>query len=553
MFFSRKIIHRRQVSFHTNNINITMASDLCIVCIEQITQSENDIFSCKICHKIAHLSCLSSTNANYKKAHKKAIDSVSNVSWLCDRCSDFCENGLAAKFRECVAAIQSFAQFKEMFELFLTPADKKNSTDANISTVFTQPLHINIDDVSDMTDDRRGDASKYGHLQNMGDSGNSGTPTSSTQFNQINSPVNIGASAQLPNGSELMDVNDNDGVISPETSDSPVALSNLLAHAAANKNDNITQRKMLKRQHESSFSEISAKKNRFEGGHISGSLADLVFIQNKGTESGLGQVNTQIVCSLHISPFSPSAHSEDILNHLKKSDSTKQFATQIKITKLVRDKNPRQIDFCSFRLDIPRQFRQIFVDPALWPSDVLVKDFIFSNPKPKNTPKPVDPVSAVSTSETPKKMVFNPFSTKNRVPQKTTSHVASKYSNSKNHNKNNINSNNKNTRNSVNFNQRRNIKTSNNHNKFNNSNSRNNNNFTSNINSRNNKKTSGGLVNSPKNGKGSLETKQLIQHPPESFERQALSQFLDLVRLWQPPSSQQQHHKPACHHQMMCC
>lgn len=91
---------------------------------------------------------------------------------------------------------------------------------------------------------------------------------------------------------------------------------------------------------------------------------------------------TSKIRSVYVSPFAPNTELSQIVDHLRNHNFTKGFADKTSCVKLVRN-NQKKLSFVSFKIDVPEQFYNVISDPALWPSEVNVKEFEQRNKPPR--------------------------------------------------------------------------------------------------------------------------------------------------------------------------
>lgn len=95
--------------------------------------------------------------------------------------------------------------------------------------------------------------------------------------------------------------------------------------------------------------------------------------------------------NIYVSPFLPDTEVSDIANHIKSNSSLYKVVGDLKCTKLVRNnQNINKLSFVSFKIEVPKRYYGVIMDPSVWPHDVRVKDFVDKSPP---LPKKFNPFS----------------------------------------------------------------------------------------------------------------------------------------------------------------
>lgn len=89
------------------------------------------------------------------------------------------------------------------------------------------------------------------------------------------------------------------------------------------------------------------------------------------------QIESNLTKSVHVTRFTNDTTCDDILNHLRTVDCTRNIVDQIQCTRLTRsDRHISNYKFISFKLTFPRQYFDRIVSASTWPCDVAAKEFI---------------------------------------------------------------------------------------------------------------------------------------------------------------------------------
>lgn len=109
------------------------------------------------------------------------------------------------------------------------------------------------------------------------------------------------------------------------------------------------------------------------------SLADFVVKpkERKSVEQNI-TVKTNLTRSIYITPFHPSCQTSNIIDHLKSNSDLEHIVPNIVCTRLAG--NRKDLDFVSFKLDVPRHHYDIVTDPAIWQfkgeDKITIEEFI---------------------------------------------------------------------------------------------------------------------------------------------------------------------------------
>lgn len=145
-------------------------------------------------------------------------------------------------------------------------------------------------------------------------------------------------------------------------------------------------------------------------------------------------VKTNMVRSVHISPFVPSTDPSHIMGHLELIDDLKHIVQKIVCTELA--KKNRRFTIVSFKLDVPRHHFDIFVNPETWKmngnDEITIKEFVVKrdtqghgSTKDKDNPFKLPPISQKQNQKNHSAKNKPKNHPKNQRQQKTQSNLLS--------------------------------------------------------------------------------------------------------------------------------
>lgn len=115
-------------------------------------------------------------------------------------------------------------------------------------------------------------------------------------------------------------------------------------------------------------------------------LCNLVFRHDGGNSGQNGAhsqpVDTKLMRSVYLTPFSPSTEPADVINHLNRNAIVRPLSSDFKITKLVKKNNKMELSFVSFKLDVPRQYFDMITAVDIWPEFITATQFNDKSVKP---------------------------------------------------------------------------------------------------------------------------------------------------------------------------
>lgn len=307
----------------------------CALCNVIIVSNDEHIGCYGLCGRKYHLSCLSSSNKNYKKSIVSLLLQVPNLYWYCNDCLTYtlegALGGLMRKLRECSATAERIANpLQQLNQL----AGNVNVTDSNANANATQVIY----------------------------------PSHQQQSHQIPNNTHQATLATLVTEpmDDLHGVREN-GALSQMVIDSPsehFASRDQRSNTLSNLND---QNGTLNRKR--SLSEPSSPKRRKTTENLSHKtlpLSQMVVLSENFSNR-----------SIYVTKFKPITSTEQIIGHLRSVDRTRRLADKIKCSKLISDrKNPNKLQFVSFKLDVPSEHFNSLIDPSIWPSGITAKEFL---------------------------------------------------------------------------------------------------------------------------------------------------------------------------------
>lgn len=328
----------------------------CVICEES-----NDGYTLKCngpCRSFYHVTCLGNKNAAYKNALiNQYISKIPNLRWFCDSC------------------------VHHPFIAHVFPSGEYMSRLMELSEILLPILTMLSPGSLD------GDANLIPPSGSIADAGANGATESA----------------------------DTDGITDKSTE--PMVVSDEDNTATDQQNQQQIQQQQLQSQHSNSndaFSSPAANENHFfannvntvrRGKRLNGDLQEdltqgvVQDPKHRKLSSSLGKwfakpattveptiaststANTNVTRSLYITPFLPSTEPSAIVQHLRNNETTKHVANEIVCTKLLSSRfNKKYLTFVSFKLDVPRQYYDLFANPEIWNVDndveFTIKEFV---------------------------------------------------------------------------------------------------------------------------------------------------------------------------------
>lgn len=311
----------------------------CAECKQHCTPTD-DCFKCNgSCGNFYHLSCLSRRNKYYKKSVVAVLSQIPNMLWYCNNCLPYTlENALGGLMRRLYMCA-------DIVERIINPLQYQLNASVSASQsqlMCAQQQQQQLIQPTQPTSQQTASATENGTRDN--------NPLPNIAAGETNG---MRDSAELANVSmeciETIETTDAHSIHQPS--------------AASNKNcptqDN-RKRKLDGTQ--------SPKRRKIENGSSQSTMAlsQMVILPAKSPENR----------SIYITQFKPSTSTDQIIGHLRSRIKTRKLVNKIKCTKLMSDrKNPKKLHFVSFKIDVPSEYFEQFIDPSIWPAGITAKEF----------------------------------------------------------------------------------------------------------------------------------------------------------------------------------
>lgn len=296
----------------------------CTVC--ELVVDSNALHCNASCGKVFHIGCLKPKNTQYKDALMPYINRIPNLRWFCDSCIVLPFNTQPSIVAELTKQLNDIKSFVDT--LLTTLNSSKSTTQIDVS--------LENSEASAQIDHSDGN--------------------SNGSFASANSHVPMDQS--------------------PPEDESPRDLPEALFSG----NIHIRQKRQLPPSPGMSPNSKHQKVTVQVAEQIQPkSLAELIAKKTPAATAAPNvTIKTNMIRSIHMSPFDPATESSHILAHLEANEDLKHIAPNITCKKLAR-KNQR-VTFVSFKLDVPRHHYDIIVNPAIWPKngsdEITIKEFV---------------------------------------------------------------------------------------------------------------------------------------------------------------------------------
>lgn len=339
--------YRAKRPYPSHSIQSINMSESCAECNVDITSNDDNIGCNGMCSNKYHLSCLSRSNKHYKKSIVTLLMHVPNLHWYCNDCLPYtlegAFGGLKRKLFECSAAAESI----------MSPLLKLQQQSGSVSIPLSRAVQ--------MPYSPQHQAHKQLHQQQI-------HPTLHTTKQAAHS---IEEHGDLPIVSENGSSHDDMLVDVPNGQPMP---NSLILINSPNRSEQNRPTAMKRRLDEPS----SPKRRKIENfSKKAPLLSQMVAIKENGSNKRLR--------SIYVTPFKPETSPDAILKHIKSIANFRVLADKIKCIKLMSDrKNPKNIHFVSFKLDVPSEYFSSFLDPSIWPSGITAKEFSETQMRKKN-------------------------------------------------------------------------------------------------------------------------------------------------------------------------
>ena len=350
----------------------------CASCMHVSIDDNNSIKCHGLCGNSFHLKCLNKISATtvFNKTVINCLTKVPGIQWYCGMCRNAASNNIIDNLTQCTGFI---AELKTSLvpllnNIISTNSPKKIDTQLNVSapaafiSIDTNDMRDEIQTVSDsdteemvmVTDDDDLENTIIAAPSNFADTSEPMDLTAENGKRKASSPTvslnkracNIDKQVSGLNLGNIPITN-----MSTPARGGPSTLHDIrnLVHAPA---------KLTKK--------IAAQEGIDLNSRILPQATDL---NEKILPSA--PVASKLMKSVCISRFSNDVTCEDILNHFRKYDLTRNIVNEIQCKRLTRgNRHISSYTFISFKLTFPRQYFERVTSREIWKPDAIITDFV---------------------------------------------------------------------------------------------------------------------------------------------------------------------------------
>lgn len=368
----------------------------CASCMHVITDDDNNSIKCYgLCGNTFHLKCLNKIGATnvFNKTVVNFLNKISGMRWYCEMCQNLASNGVISNLSQCTGFI---AELKTSLVPLL---DKVISADSNKNQCQQAPAatqvacnfldylrgadtvkigNENFVQIEDCNDDEEMElGNDDDDFENTVVAVDSSEPMDLTQTNpskrKISSPIILNGKRTCTVNTHATDTLVNDvpahqqRVSTSNVRDGPCANMSTPVRAGPSKFVNFRDMVRAPARLTNKLSDENDLNRR-----ILPQASDLNAKILSSTPAA-----SKLMKSVCISRFSNDVTCEDILNHFRKYDSTRNIVNEIRCKRLTRsNRHISSYTFISFKLTFPRQYFERITSREVWNPNAIITEFV---------------------------------------------------------------------------------------------------------------------------------------------------------------------------------